>query len=161
MLTRPYDPTENFFKPEKLKGLTHEKGTTGIRKRGRTNSLEQDSPKKQIRGLRGVAQRRIPSISKGKTRQEKNKRYEKAKREWRKERKEIDGFRCGVSIGDVACSTRADRNPHHIRGRSGKLLYDKTNFLPACRKHHRHIHDNPAWAREHGYLAYEFSENKS
>ena len=86
---------------------------------------------------------------------ESNKIYEKVKRAWRKEREAIDGGKCAVEIDGVACSERMDPNPHHIRGRLGKRLYDKKNFLPGCWKHHRYLHDNPAKARELGYIQYD------
>lgn len=40
---------------------------------------------------------------------------------------------------------------HHKRGRGRWLLDDKT-FLAVCDGCHRHIHDNPAWAMQQGYM---------
>lgn len=41
---------------------------------------------------------------------------------------------------------------HHRRGRAGNLLLDTRFFLSVCNNCHDRIHNNPAWAREHGYL---------
>lgn len=40
---------------------------------------------------------------------------------------------------------------HHRAGRGANLL-NKEYFLAVCAKDHRFIHDNPAWAKENGYL---------
>lgn len=40
---------------------------------------------------------------------------------------------------------------HHTKGR-GKYLLDTATWMAVCRDAHRKIHDNPKWAREHGYI---------
>ncbi len=40
---------------------------------------------------------------------------------------------------------------HHMAKR-GKNLCNKDTFLSTCRFCHTKIHDNPAWAREKGYI---------
>jgi hypothetical protein len=45
---------------------------------------------------------------------------------------------------------------HHKSGR-GKYLCDKSTFMAACWFCHRRIHDNPAWAKERGFLEYKFT----
>jgi hypothetical protein len=45
---------------------------------------------------------------------------------------------------------------HHKEGR-GKKLCAVNTFLAVCAGCHRRIHDNPAWARENGYLIYNFT----
>lgn len=49
------------------------------------------------------------------------------------------------------CYNRAT-DIHHMRGRAGSLLTDKRFLLPVCRGCHMDIHDDPAWARKHGYI---------
>jgi hypothetical protein len=36
-------------------------------------------------------------------------------------------------------------------------LCDKSTFMAACWFCHRRIHDNPAWAKERGFLEYKFT----
>lgn len=40
---------------------------------------------------------------------------------------------------------------HHRRGR-GKFLLDETTWSAVCRPCHMHIHDNPAWAYQNGFM---------
>jgi len=47
---------------------------------------------------------------------------------------------------------------HHKRGR-GKFLSDATTFMATCRECHIAIHHNPKWAREKGYLIYEYGSS--
>ena len=49
------------------------------------------------------------------------------------------------------CKRRKATEIHHKAGRGSKTA-DPGYFLATCRICHRHIHDNPSWAREHGYL---------
>lgn len=44
---------------------------------------------------------------------------------------------------------------HHKSGR-GRNTCEKLTFLAVCRPCHQRIHDNPAWAKEQGYLVYQF-----
>jgi hypothetical protein len=50
------------------------------------------------------------------------------------------------------CTSRAEKNPHHSRGRIGDLLNAVEFWRAACLKHHMTIHSNPALAREMGFL---------
>lgn len=56
------------------------------------------------------------------------------------------------------CQRPAD-DIHHKRGR-GKFLCDTSTFMATCRFCHNRIHDNPGWARENGYLIYQYGEGK-
>jgi len=40
---------------------------------------------------------------------------------------------------------------HHMAKR-GKNLCNKDTFMSTCRFCHAKIHDNPAWAKENGYI---------
>jgi len=50
------------------------------------------------------------------------------------------------------CNKRNSMDIHHIAGRLGDKLNDKTNFLAVCRPCHNWIHENGKAAREQGYL---------
>lgn len=52
---------------------------------------------------------------------------------------------------EVGDCKRSSKWVHHKRGR-GKWLLDVEYWLAVCFWCHRRIHDNPAWAREQGYL---------
>lgn len=41
---------------------------------------------------------------------------------------------------------------HHKKGRNGDLLFDTRYFAALCRYHHDKVHNNPAWAKEKGWL---------
>lgn len=41
---------------------------------------------------------------------------------------------------------------HHLEKRHGKRLNDFSKVIGVCDDHHHAIHQNPSWAREHGYL---------
>ncbi len=43
----------------------------------------------------------------------------------------------------------------HHKAKRGKNLYNMETFMATCRLCHNKIHDNPAWARELGYLIYD------
>ncbi len=40
---------------------------------------------------------------------------------------------------------------HHMAGRTGKLLIDRTKFLPVCRACHSFIEGHPNFAKEKGF----------
>ncbi len=44
---------------------------------------------------------------------------------------------------------------HHMCGR-GKHYLDKKTWMSICRPCHERIHQNVAWARERGYIQYDF-----
>lgn len=41
---------------------------------------------------------------------------------------------------------------HHTRGRAGDYLLDVDTWIAVSRAAHNEIHDNPAWAKERGYM---------
>ena len=82
---------------------------------------------------------RIKPISSNRAKQ--NALYKKARLEYLQ-----NHLNCGV------CKKVAKLDIHHLFGRRGELLYDKTRFLAVCRECHREIHNNPAWAIHNGYL---------
>lgn len=44
-------------------------------------------------------------------------------------------------------------NLHHKNGRIGEMLFNTEYFMACCSVcHPQRIHENPAWARKHGYL---------
>lgn len=49
------------------------------------------------------------------------------------------------------CS-RESTEIHHVRGRVGKLLNDKSNFMAVCRNCHTFIENNPNEARAKGWI---------
>lgn len=49
------------------------------------------------------------------------------------------------------CKDRRSGEVHHQHGRQGKLLLEQKHFLAVCWTCHRKIHDEPKWAKEHGY----------
>ncbi len=50
-------------------------------------------------------------------------------------------------------TTWALRELHHFYGRIGRLLCWEPGFRMVCKWDHKKIHDNPKWARDHGYIA--------
>jgi hypothetical protein len=50
------------------------------------------------------------------------------------------------------CCTRKAVDVHHVKGRNGNRLVDKSWWIPACRPCHRFLHDRPAYARSAGFL---------
>ncbi len=51
---------------------------------------------------------------------------------------------------------RKEATDIHHKSKRGKNLSSQQTFMAVCRNCHTRIHDNPAWARELGYLIYEF-----
>ncbi len=49
-----------------------------------------------------------------------------------------------------ACNNKAT-DIHHMRGRTGERLLDKSDFLAVCRSCHTYIEEHPAWAKAKGY----------
>jgi hypothetical protein len=49
------------------------------------------------------------------------------------------------------CPRHTD-DPHHSRGRVGRLLLDERFWRPVCRRHHDRVKDDPTWARAVGLL---------
>lgn len=56
--------------------------------------------------------------------------------------------------GYTRCKRKADKSPHHLKGRSGALLCDTRFFCGLCSTHHRWVHDNARVSRELGYLLF-------
>ena len=60
---------------------------------------------------------------------------------------------CEVRMrGAKLCGRPAMKQPHHMAGREGEWLLKILFWLPVCLKHHKMIHDNPAWAYQEGYM---------
>jgi len=99
--------------------------------------------KKPLKARRGFKRRggRLRTVSKSK--HELLKEYGKARREYLKDHPLCECCR------DYATQI------HHKSGR-GRFLCDKSTFMATCFYCHRRIHDNPAWAKERGYLIYQF-----
>jgi hypothetical protein len=76
-------------------------------------------------------------------RKELNKEYASVRREYL-----LSSSRCEVCGGEAT-------DIHH-KSKRGKNLSNKDTFMAVCRQCHTNIHDNPAWAREKGYLIYEY-----
>lgn len=63
--------------------------------------------------------------------------------------------RCEARCEGV-CTTKAE-HVHHIVLRSRGGSDDPANLAAVCNSCHRHIHDNPAWATEHGFMRSKWS----
>lgn len=73
-------------------------------------------------------------------------------RQYAKMRKEfLSGKLCEVCQKEHS-RTREPDEIHHIAGRNNDRLLMTQYWLPVCWSCHWEIHDNPAWARERGYL---------
>ena len=46
----------------------------------------------------------------------------------------------------------ASQDIHHRHGRTGTNYLDTKTWLSVCRHQHERIHNNPSWARSHGFL---------
>jgi hypothetical protein len=79
-----------------------------------------------------------------KRREDVNKLYGKIRKEYLWDK----NYTCEICGGQAT-------DIHHKKGR-GKHLLAKDTFMACCRQCHQRIHDNPGWARENGYLIYEF-----
>jgi hypothetical protein len=74
------------------------------------------------------------------------KEYARLKRAWAADKKnQVCHF--------PGCTSRAEKNPHHLYGRVGWLLNAVEHWRAVCLTHHRFIHDHPDQAREKGMLA--------
>ncbi len=80
-----------------------------------------------------------------------SKKRAKQNREYSKLRKEFLALRPYCDIFEPCC-TRKATDIHHMKHREGNLLLDSAYWLPSCRACHRFLHDNPAYARESGFL---------
>jgi len=72
-----------------------------------------------------------------------NKEYSEARKEYFSTHPNCEV--CGAGATDI-----------HHKAKRGKNLSNLEMFMATCRTCHNRIHDNPAWARELGYLIYEF-----
>lgn len=54
------------------------------------------------------------------------------------------------------CS-RPPSDVHHRRGRLGKNMLDVSTWAALCNPCHSYCHENVAWAREQGWIQYQFS----
>ena len=50
------------------------------------------------------------------------------------------------------CRNARSTDKHHRSKRDGARLVDFENMMALCNPCHRHIHANPAWAYEQGFL---------
>jgi hypothetical protein len=50
------------------------------------------------------------------------------------------------------CAKRRSYDIHHTAGREGPMLLNHRYWMAVCRPCHTRVHENPAWAREKGYL---------
>lgn len=78
------------------------------------------------------------------SRKKKNEEYFKVRKEYLEK---VQG-KCEVCSGQAT-------DIHH-KSKRGKNLSSSSTFMAVCRTCHTRIHDNPAWARENGYLIYEY-----
>lgn len=58
--------------------------------------------------------------------------------------------RCEAAIDGVC--TYVAQHRHHIKLRSRGGSNEASNLLYVCLRCHDHIHANPAWATEHGFM---------
>lgn len=78
------------------------------------------------------------------SRKVKNADYEKAKAEYFEEK----NYQCEI------CNQPAS-DLHHKKGR-GKFLCEKSTFMALCRSCHNKCHHEVGWARENGYIIYDY-----
>jgi hypothetical protein len=72
---------------------------------------------------------------------------------WRQVRREVESRangRCEARVPDV-CDIKGV-HAHHLLRRSQGGVDDPSNLAWLCAQCHRHIHANPAWSYEHGWL---------
>lgn len=85
-----------------------------------------------------------------------SKKRGKENREYLKENKKFLKLNttCGANVidqhGKLICTFRATE-VHHMAGRIGKMLLEKTYWLPCCNVCHRWIELNPIEAKKRGY----------
>lgn len=64
-----------------------------------------------------------------------------------------DKYLADHPICEVHDCNNPTTNLHHKAGRNGRLLTISKYFMACCDDcHPKRIHENPAWAREHGYI---------
>ena len=64
-----------------------------------------------------------------------------------------DRYLADHPICEVHDCNKPTTNLHHRAGREGELLYMDEYFMACCETcHPKRIHENPAWARERGYI---------
>ena len=76
-----------------------------------------------------------------------------SKKRARKNRKYTEVRRSFLEENPICqiCLERYAEDIHHKEGRDGERLVNVENFMAVCRKCHRGIHENPAWAKTQGY----------
>ena len=75
--------------------------------------------------------------------------YEAAVKEWQKT---LPGKTCPVAAAGIVPRAKVMNRPHHIRGRSGNLLWDTRFFLAVSQQGHDWIHANPGEAAARGWI---------
>jgi len=100
--------------------------------------------KKPLKAKRGFKRRggRLKPVSN--SRKEKNKEYAKVRKEYLQK---VNGMCevCGGQATDI-----------HHKSKRGKNLCVSSTFMAVCRPCHTRIETNRAWAKERGYLIYQF-----
>lgn len=82
-------------------------------------------------------------------RSEKRERYEAELDEKRMVLRQRSGNRCEAKL--VGCRG-IPWEPHHLVRRSQGGTNNETNLMAVCTSCHMHVHLNPQWAYENGYL---------
>lgn len=59
---------------------------------------------------------------------------------------------CFVEFNGTSHQIPASEDIHHTLGRTGTNYLDENTWLAVSRANHERIHQNPSWARAHGYL---------
>lgn len=103
--------------------------------------LKRKTPLRAKSGFKKRGGKLKPFSEKGR---KKNEEYKKVRKEYLEEKE----YRCEICGGQAT-------DIHHKSGRAHNTL-EKRTFMALCRACHRRCHDNPAWARENGYLVYEY-----
>ena len=63
----------------------------------------------------------------------------------------LSNHRCIIQVEGI-CLGYATQG-HHRKARSQGGKNELANCVPACAACHRHVHANPKWAKEHGWIA--------
>ena len=85
---------------------------------------------------------RLNPVSKKPHRQERQRLYRVARREYMEEYPDCEVRFCSARSVDL----------HHKKGRLGALLYDKRFFMATCREHHDWMKSRFEWAKANSYI---------
>ena len=106
--------------------------------------LKRKTPLRAKSGFKKRGGKLKPFSEKGR---KKNEEYKKVRKEYLEEKE----YRCEICGGQAT-------DIHHKSGRAHNTL-EKRTFMALCRFCHSRCHDNPKWARENGYLVYEYKRH--